>query len=512
MNWGWGGYADGFFLINALNPGSGGTGSGAGTYNNGQQAVIGIQPPTGSTNYDMSLYVNVTANPNPISYGQGFTVHTDIANWGTSTFNGDYCAAIFDDSYNFVEYVSVLSGYSLAANQHYTSGLNFTNSGMISVLPGSYYIGVFYRPTGGDWVMANDESYSNMISFNVYYSNDIELYQDMEIDCGTNISQNSPFTVTLDIVNDGSSTFNGDFDVSLYSTDGNFAETVQTLTGASLESGYFYDDLEFTTDGISVAPGTYLMAVMHKTTGGSWELTGSSYYSNPVYVTIQAATISADIYENNNIQNSAYSLPLNFTSNTASVGTSGSNAHIGSDEDFYKITLSPGFNYTISARIHDSYNSGNGQTYTCDMSWLYLSGSNWSDTYDDVMPSNIILNNGGTVYFHIAPYFIGQTGSYLLDIDVSRVATAIEDVESNENLSVFPNPASEILNIQVENNTKVTNVQITDIVGKQVLQIDNPTFNDRQIVIPIKQLQFGTYLLLIQTDEKTWQHKFIKSE
>ncbi|NQU04580.1 MAG: C10 family peptidase, partial [Calditrichaeota bacterium] len=74
MNWGWGGYADGYFLIDALNPGSGGTGSGAGTYNNGQQAVLGIQPPNGggSATFDISLYDNVVATPNPLFYGQEF--------------------------------------------------------------------------------------------------------------------------------------------------------------------------------------------------------------------------------------------------------------------------------------------------------------------------------------------------------------------------------------------------------------------------------------------------------
>ncbi len=513
MNWGWGGYADGYFLIDALNPGSGGTGSGAGTYNNGQQAVIGIQPPSNSTTYIMSLYADVVASPNPVWYGSSFTVHTDIANFGTNTFNGDYCAAIFDDSNNFIEYVEILSGYNLGASQHYTSGLDFTNSGLLSVLPGSYYIGIFYRPIGGDWIIVSNGSFSNMISFDVYYSNDIELYQDMVIDCGTNISQNNPFTVTLDISNDGSTTFNGEFNVSLYNLDGSFAETVYTLPGANLASGYFYDDLVFSSSGVSVFPGTYLMAVMHKADGGSWELTGSSYYTNPIYVTIKEHEIPTDMYENNNIQNDAYNLSLNFSSNNASVETTGSNAHIGSDEDFYKIVLASGYNYTITSRIHDSYNSTNGQTYTCDMSWLYLNGSTWSDTYDDVMPTNITVNNGGTIYFHVAPYFIGQTGTYLLDIDVTRTASSgINDISNSENFTLFPNPTSDFVNIETESKTNVQSIEIVDITGKQIIIINNPKFNNNHFAIPVSQLLLGTYIILIRTDEEIWQHKFIKSE
>ena len=45
FNWGWGGQSDGYFLTNALNPGSLGTGGGTGGFNSGQTIVIGIQPP-----------------------------------------------------------------------------------------------------------------------------------------------------------------------------------------------------------------------------------------------------------------------------------------------------------------------------------------------------------------------------------------------------------------------------------------------------------------------------------
>ena len=153
MNWGWGGYYDGFFNLDALNPGTGGTGAGAGTYNLGQQALIGIVPPSGGggTDYDLTLYDYVQTTANPISYGQGFSVYTDIANWGEGAFYGDFCAAIFDENMSFVENIEVLSGYSLEGGQHFTGGLTFTTAGMLTVLPGSYYIGIFYQPSGGSW-------------------------------------------------------------------------------------------------------------------------------------------------------------------------------------------------------------------------------------------------------------------------------------------------------------------------------------------------------------------------
>ena len=47
FNWGWGGISDGYFLLDALNPGSLGSGGGeGGGYNYGQDIITGIQPST----------------------------------------------------------------------------------------------------------------------------------------------------------------------------------------------------------------------------------------------------------------------------------------------------------------------------------------------------------------------------------------------------------------------------------------------------------------------------------
>ena len=47
FNWGWGGYCDGFYSINSMEPGSGGIGSGNGSYNESQSAIFGIEPNAG---------------------------------------------------------------------------------------------------------------------------------------------------------------------------------------------------------------------------------------------------------------------------------------------------------------------------------------------------------------------------------------------------------------------------------------------------------------------------------
>lgn len=72
INWGWGGYCDGYFLITALNPDGGKTG-----YNDYQTFICGIQPPGGSA-----------VAPYPEFWSEGnFTCFT--ADDGTTHFKGD---------------------------------------------------------------------------------------------------------------------------------------------------------------------------------------------------------------------------------------------------------------------------------------------------------------------------------------------------------------------------------------------------------------------------------------
>ncbi len=337
MNWGWGGYADGYFLVNSLNPGEGGTGSGNGTFNQGQRAVIGIKPPAGNQTYNLNLYNYVTLSPSTVSYGQSFSVSTDIVNSGTNDFSGDYCAAIFDSQWNFIDFVETKNSWTLQSGYHYTNSITFSNSGLLTMLPGSYYIGIFYRPTDGDWkYILNNGNYSNFVPLTVYYANDMELNSSMALTPGTTFIYGQPASVNVNIVNNGNNTFYGTYSANLYDLEGNWIETINTYTESNgLPSGYNYQSpyLSLSTSSITADPGTYLMAILHKPDGGDWTLTGSSNFQNPVYVTIKSPDLTPDIYEDNDSIGTSYDLPVTFSADTATVTTQGSNCHTGTDFD-----------------------------------------------------------------------------------------------------------------------------------------------------------------------------------
>ena len=113
FNWGWGSAYDGFFHIDALDPGGTGTGGGTGGYNSGHQAIFGMIPETTTTSYDLRLYDNVVATPNSISLGQAFSVQTKIGNFGNTSFSGDFTAFIFDNNMNAVNNIDIVTSVKL---------------------------------------------------------------------------------------------------------------------------------------------------------------------------------------------------------------------------------------------------------------------------------------------------------------------------------------------------------------------------------------------------------------
>lgn len=84
MNWGWGGSYNGYYALNALSPGTGGIGSGSGTFNENQELLYGIQPIKKSQSI-MTISGNGNFKDTPL----GTTEQTSlfINNLGDKAFN-----------------------------------------------------------------------------------------------------------------------------------------------------------------------------------------------------------------------------------------------------------------------------------------------------------------------------------------------------------------------------------------------------------------------------------------
>lgn len=225
-------------------------------------------------------------------------------------------------------------------------------------------------------------------------------------------------------------------------------------------------------------------------------------------------TVAApDMYEVNNTAATAYTLPLTWVSNNATKTTTGSNFHLSTDIDYYKIVLPTGYKYTISARVNDfvSNNDAPTTTYTGDAQWAYSlnNGSSWSSTYDSIMTGSggiITVNNltgtgDATVIFRVVQHIPGTTGSYVLKLsNIHRsTATAVNDIPF-EAVKIFPNPATEQLNVDMTATGITGNTAtLTDISGREVYSAD--VTNQKMISIPVQSLPAGMYILNVNTDD-----------
>jgi Peptidase C10 family/Spi protease inhibitor/Secretion system C-terminal sorting domain len=524
VNWGWSGADDGYYGIDALNPTSVGTGGGSGGFNSNQEAIFGVKPATTSPSVTDSLIMystlSNTATSSSIFYLDTFSFYANIANPGSATFTGDICDAAFDSATGtFITIIDSAIGVTIAPGTYVSAYMN-CSTGSLPMVPGTYIVGMFYRPTGGSWIAVNDYApYYNFQYFSVYNHNFIDVYGTPLTPSPTTFVQGSSGTVSANFINNSTSTsWMDSINVSLYNLDGTYAQNIQTIPTVSLDAGtYLSAPLNFTTPTITVAPGTYYcLAQFHDnpSTGPGWFFCGADYSANPITITVMAPPISPDIYESNNTVDSAYDLnaTLTWVGDVAQSGTPGSNFHIVTDQDFYKITLPAGYNYMINARVNDAISTDDGLTYTTDAVWSYSTdGTTWSPVYNNTMAGTINLGSlsGGTVYFHCSPAFAGNTGTYLLKIgSITRTLFPVEanNIQLSE-VRLSPNPTTEYIVIDLtKTNTTAKTIKILDMQGNTVLTVDGR--NSDYVTIPVKTLAAGSYFAEIATESGTVRNKF----
>ena len=445
FNWGWSGAAQGanndaYYYINSLIP--------IGTsynFSSNQQALIGIEPNNTSYNFNLVYYSTPIMSDDEYWFFDDMSVHAEVSNNGSGAFNGYIGAGVYYEedpgsgTYYFLDVMDYWDWTSNPLSPNYHTNGDLDCAGGPPYIPGSYLIAMLYSMDGDLWNFIDLGSY-DYAYFDIYYYQNIEKNSDFSILTGDFLYNNTDATVNVDIWNTGSETFYGKFRVNLANSDGSWVQNIGIFEcNEGLPANYHYTNgLDFT--GTITAPsGTYLMELAYQEAGSSsWYYAGASNYQNPVWVYVAPEPVYADIYEPNNSQSLAYSFTPSFSGNSATVNTTGSNLHNSSDIDYYKINLNAGYDYTISPRLHDAFNSGNGNTYSVDGMFAYSTdGVNWSDFIDDVMTGNISVIDGGTVYFDVISYFEGDIGTYLLSVGITRTQH-----NNSFTISVSANPSN----------------------------------------------------------------------
>ena len=146
VNWGWGGYCDGFYKIGALNPESNGKPEGD-KYNVSQSAVFGMQPSDGTEKVSTMGFLKVTGelqtlnmNVTDVKKGQrGAVFSAPIGNTGDHNFTGEIAVALMNAKGEMRETVTrqPFKLTDFAPGYYYTS-LSFSIESTVDAEPGDY--------------------------------------------------------------------------------------------------------------------------------------------------------------------------------------------------------------------------------------------------------------------------------------------------------------------------------------------------------------------------------------
>ncbi len=464
VNWGWGGYADGYFEINNLNPGS------TYTFNDTQSAIIRIKPL--ANNVDVRMFGDIIVAPTTIPFNAPFTVTADIANYGNVTYSGSVKASLFDLNDAFVGNVELLTNVTIASNDY--ASLTFSSTGM-NVPPGNYKLGVYVQNTANStWMLASPDGFTNPLGVSINGTNPQGLLSNGNILVNPDpIEKDQAFQIEFDVLNNSALDFNGEISIDLHELNGDWVTEVQGGTYSILANAS--EHIVYNHTGLDNDPGSYKFVIWHKPNGGSWEIIADGNYPNSITVDIVGLNFSVnvpDMYENNNTEAMAYEVPMSWTQDEFTFLSSTSNIHSVTEDsnDYYKFELEPGYEYTIYTRVHDNYSSLTGM-YTNDVVFKVFNGANWSNFYDDgEMDTITVVNNTTTSKYllvDVVPFFYNDLGTYDLEVNVQRAGFVSIDEENALEIAVYPNPVSEVLNIALNGNV-VSEITLTSVDGKVI--------------------------------------------
>ncbi|RHJ84357.1 thiol protease/hemagglutinin PrtT [Parabacteroides sp. AM08-6] len=161
INWGWGGLANGYFLLDVLNPEQQGTGGNSGGgFSIGQNAIIGLKKAESSSLYqdilgyqageDGGVQYNGISTDDPIVANSNFTVSFGIIfNFSIREFNGDIAVALVDNNDNIKEIISDIESTSIPIYYGIAGSIPCLISGPLS--PDDKLCAVFRSSDATDW-------------------------------------------------------------------------------------------------------------------------------------------------------------------------------------------------------------------------------------------------------------------------------------------------------------------------------------------------------------------------
>lgn len=503
FNWGWGGSSNGYFQISALDPSEQGIGGSSGGYNGGQGIVTGLQKPTTSSVATYLIHTNDTLaySADSIARTATFSVTAkNMFNQGVNVFSGYIGVALYNSIGGFVQLLKYSTVSELKVGYGWS---NFTLSSLVlspSLATGNYKLHYVYKTaTASSWEIVRGyvgtPNYidvkigTTFIKFDTPTTVSPSLQLNSLITTG-NLYQNKTGRFNVDITNNGGE-YNSKIHIYLESTTSDTtyqfvsSENVNFATGETRNLNF--------KGNISVAPGRYYLVVMYDPANNQDKNAMTYQLGNYQFVDI----LTTPTGEANLTLTSAISFP-NSSSVERNLATL--TANIKNTTGYYD-------NKLIAFIFPKT--GGSSLTYLGYQDAIFDANESKRITFSGSI--SLDLNQYMTVVYgrNLANSWvrIAPAEYSVLNFTLVDNALAVFNPEFGEDLILFPNPVEDILN--VKSASQIHKLIVCDLLGKQMI-ILQPT-SQNQISIPTNNLNSGTYIIRLETENGIKVAKFIKN-
>ena len=132
-------------------------------------------------------------------------------------------------------------------------------------------------------------------------------------------------------------------------------------------------------------------------------------------------------------------------------------------------------------------------------------GDNW-EPFGENMPSVVITDlfiHEASEYMYAATY-----GRSSYKMDISEDILGIENNYSISTFSMYPNPASNVVSISLDNSSENISIIIYDQLGRRVLNKDFENVNNK-VQISLNELNKGVYYVQVVSETTKFTKKLI---
>ncbi|MCB0838313.1 MAG: DUF3500 domain-containing protein [Bacteroidetes bacterium] len=166
---------------------------------------------------------------------------------------------------------------------------------------------------------------------------------------------------------------------------------------------------------------------------------------------------------------------------------------------------------TYTDELDDTYiaYTGNGTSGTATS--FLSSNSNYVRIDGPTVWIEFACQNGVVIQNQIHYHSVWRDHEHDYGVDLSGdaidVSTGINHVDISREITIYPNPTQEQIVVKLPLQINNARILITDISGKRVYQGRD---SGESLVVDVKSLSVGSYLLTISTESKIFSGKFIR--